>query len=220
MLLYYVTDRNRFAGTEASRCQELLRRIADAARAGVDYIQLREKDLSSRQIESLAAEAVRAVRDRSATTKLLINGRPDVALAVGADGVQLPSGQLTAKEVHALWMQCSDIPPLIGVSVHTVAEVRDAEGQGADFAVLAPIFEKVQTGAAGIGLEALRAACAGQQPSADLAGRCPVLAMGGVSLSNARGCLEAGAGGVAGIRIFQQGDLFETVKWLRALPEP
>lgn len=215
MLLYYITDRNGFAGTDAQQRAALLRSIADAARAGVDYIQLREKDLSPREMERLAAEAMRAVRDNSTTTKLLINSRADIALAVGADGVHLPSGQLTASEVRALWTQCRSSPPLIGVSAHTAAEVRDAEVQGADFAVLAPVFAKVQTGRPGIGLGALRAACSRPQPPGSAAvGRFPVLALGGVTLSNAKACIEAGAAGVAGIRIFQEGDVFETVKRL------
>ena len=66
-------------------------RIAGAAGAGVNYIQLREKDLCSRELERLAREAVRAVRDNSSSTKLLLNGRADIAVACGADGVHLPS---------------------------------------------------------------------------------------------------------------------------------
>jgi len=207
MLLYYITDRRSFGGTEAEQRAAVLRRIAESARAGVDYIQLREKDLSPCELERLAREAVRAVRDQSATTKLLINTGSDVALGCRADGVHLASGELRASEVRALWRKC-DREPVVGVSAHSAAEVRDAEAEGADFAVLAPIFEKVQTGARGIGLEALREACAGQLD---------VLALGGVSLENACGCLQAGAAGVAGIRLFQGGDLVATVKRLREL---
>ena len=219
MLLYYITDRKSLAGTDAQQRAALLSRIADAARAGVDYIQVREKDLSPRELEQLAREAVRAVRDNSTTTKLLVNSRADVALAAGADGVHLPAGELPASEVRALWMQCSGSQPLIGVSAHTIADIFDAEAQGADFVVLAPIFEKVQTNTRGIGIEALRAACA--PPNLDYEGpavaRLPVLALGGVTLSNAQSCFEAGAAGVAGIRLFQPGDVFETVRRLREL---
>src|SRR5271157_5569299 len=159
VLLYYISDRKSFAGTQAQQRNALLRRFAEAARAGVDYIQLREKDLSPRELERLARQAVRVVRDNSTTAKLLINSRADVALACGADGVHLPAGELAASEVRALWVQSSDQEPLIGVSGHTTADIRCAEAQGADFAVLAPIFEKVQTNAHGIGLDALREAC-------------------------------------------------------------
>ena len=135
----------------------LLRRIADAARAGVDCIQLREKDLSSRELERLAREAVRAVRESSATTKLLINGRADVALALAPMAFIFPQEKLPRQTFVRCGCDAASCEPLIGVSAHTTADVRDAEAQGADFAVLAPIFEKVQTGTPGIGLEALRA---------------------------------------------------------------
>ena len=218
MFLYYITDRHGFRDMETLQRTALLRRIADAARAGVDYIQLREKDLPALELERLAREVVRAVRDNSNTTKLLINSRSDIALAVGADGVHLPGGELAASDVRRLWMRCSETKPLIGVSAHTPADIRSAEEQGADFAVLAPIFEKVQAGVPGIGVEALREACAGTQPeSKETPRQFTVLALGGVTLSNARSCIEAGASGVAGIRLFQQEDLFETVRRLRQL---
>ena len=211
MLLYYITDRKGFPGAAAQQRSALLRRMAEAACAGVDRIQLREKDLSPRELERLAGEALVAVRDHSVTTKLLINGRTDVALACGADGVHLPAGEIAASEVRALWMQCRASRPWIGVSAHTADDVHEAKASAADFAVFAPIFEKVPTGKPGIGLEALRAACA----EADE--RFRVLALGGVTVSNASSCVDAGATGVAGIRLFQQGDVLETVRRLREL---
>jgi len=218
MFLYYITDRSAFEGNGPQQCAALLRRIADAARAGVDYIQLREKDLPARKLEGLAREIVGAVRDNSDTAKLLINSRSDIALAVGADGVHLPTRELAPPDVRRLWMRCSGNKPLIGVSAHATEEVRCAESQGADFAVLAPIFEKVQAGIPGIGLEALRAACAGtQHESKETPGRFPVLALGGVTIANGADCIEAGAAGVAGIRLFQEGDVFEAVRRLRQL---
>src|SRR5208283_1343571 len=126
MLLYYVTDRKSFPGTEAQQRDALLRRVAEAASASVDWIQLREKDLSSRDLEYLAVEVVRTVRESSATTKLLINGRTDVALACGADGVHLPAGELAPSEVRALWMRSRDSEPTIGVSAHSAADICQA----------------------------------------------------------------------------------------------
>jgi thiamine-phosphate pyrophosphorylase len=198
----------------------LLVRIGEAARAGVDCIQLREKDLAARDLERLARDAVRTVRDHSATAKLLINGRADVALAARADGVHLPAGELAASDVRALWMQASDRAPLIAVSAHTIEEVRAAADQGANFAVLAPIFEKAHTDVQPIGIDALRAGCATPRPpdnAESSSRRFAVLALGGVTLANARACLAAGAAGVAGIRLFQNGDVVETVRRLRAL---
>ena len=222
MLLCYITDRKAFPGGEAQQRVALLQRIAEAARAGVDYIQVREKDLSARRLEELVREIMSVVGDGGAASRLLVNGRTDVALASGADGVHLPSGELPPSEVRTLWMQCSQRLPVIGVSAHTTAEVRAAEAHGADFVLLAPIFAKVQTGAAGIGLDALRMACAGapappntEAPPAP--GRFPVLALSGITMENAAQCMAAGAAGVAAIRMFQEGNLGETVRRLRGL---
>jgi thiamine-phosphate pyrophosphorylase len=219
VLLYYITDRKSFAGTEMEQRNAVLRRIADAARAGVDYIQLREKDLSPRELERLAREALSVVHGNSDRTKLLINGRADIALACGADGVHLPSDEIRPSEVRTLWMKCSSCQPAIGVSAHSAEDVRYAHAHGADFAVLAPIFEKIETAQRGIGLEALRECCASsiapayaEQPHL---AKFTVLALGGVTLSNARACLEAGASGVAGIRLFQTGEVKEAVRRLR-----
>lgn len=208
MLLYYITDRSGFAWSEPERRVALLHRIADAARAGVDIIQLREKDLDTANLELLAREALRLVRDNSATTKLLINTHTDVALAVGADGVHLPAWSRAVSEVRELWMRQCNIEPLIGVSAHSVADLQQAEAEGASFAVLAPIFEKLATGSKGIGLDILREACGKSG--------IPVLALGGVTLANARACFNAGAAGLAGIRLFQQGEVGRTANALRA----
>jgi thiamine-phosphate pyrophosphorylase len=214
MLLYDITDRNGFAGTDPEQRVALLRRVAEAARAGVDYIQLREKDLETEELHDLAREVVSAVRSNSTVTKLLINSHPDIAIAVGADGVHLPTGFPPADEIRDQWLRHSDREPVIGVSAHSVEDVRQAESNGASFAVLAPIFEKAATGAKGLGLKVLRLACS---PSPGLPNSFTVLALGGVTLANARSCLEAGAAGVAGVRMFQQGDVAETVRRLRAL---
>src|SRR5664279_3214406 len=220
MLLYYITDRKSLAGTDAQQRNRLLARIGEAAHAGVDYIQLREKDLAARDLERLARDAVRVTRGNSATTRLVVNGRADVALASRADGVHLPAGELDPSEVRALWMRASDSEPMIAVSAHTVAEVR-AAAQGANFVVLAPIFEKIHSDVQGIGIDALRVACAASTPPDNTdwspQRRFAVLALGGVTLSNAGPCLAAGAAGVAGIRLFQKGDIVETVRRLREL---
>jgi thiamine-phosphate pyrophosphorylase len=221
MLLYYITDRTQFSGTDADQRAALLRSIAAAALAGVDYIQLREKDLTPRELERLARDAVKIVRENSQTARLLINGRTDIALASGADGVHLPGGDLPASEVRALWTKCTDREPVIGVSSHSAAEIRYAEAHGATFAVLAPIFEKLQASIPTVGLAALREACAALASPGDVeapyrGGFC-VLALGGVTLANAEACAKAGAAGVAGIRVFQSRDVGETVRKLRDL---
>jgi thiamine-phosphate pyrophosphorylase len=226
VILYYITDRTQFAGDEASRGRRLLETIAAAAKAGVDYIQLREKDLRGRELESLAGEALAAVRSVSSKTKLLINSRTDVALAVGLDGVHLTSSDVSAAEarvMRAAALRAGDLRGTeftVAVSCHSVEEVKLAESHGADFATLAPIFEKVATGGSGVGVEMLRAAVNAiptdkRVEAGDRRGNMPVLALGGVTVESAADCMRAGAAGVAGIRLFQEGDVKETVKRLR-----
>ena len=204
MLLCYITDRTQFDGYEKSRRRAVLDKIAEAARCGVDFIQLREKDISLRELETLAHEAVRTVRENSSRTRLLINSRTDVAMACGADGVHLRSEDVSAGEVRAVWGKSAGAAPVISVSCHSPTEVARAAEEGADLAVLAPVFEKLGFSAAG--LSTLRAAC--EQPI-------KVLALGGVTLENARACTEVGAAGVAGIRLFQENDVARVVGVLR-----
>ena len=213
MLLYYITDRTQLADHEPARRAQLLARIAEAARCGVDYIQLREKDLAARQLESLAREALRAVRDNSARTRLLINSRTDVALAVGADGVHLRSDDVSASETRALLARAGLPQMLLTVSCHTSTEVVRAEAGGANFGVFGPVFEKPGGESITAGLDALRKVC---DRTALTVKRMPVLALGGVTTENAAHCVKAGAAGVAGIRLFQQGDSAEVVRGLRA----
>lgn len=220
-LLYYITGRNQFPGDESARRRALLAKVAEAARAGVDYIQLREKDLGTRELESLAGEAVRIIREEArlanreprTATRLLINSRTDVALAAGADGVHLRSDDISARDVRQIIGLAGR--PLttnhffIAVSCHSKSDVDLAESEGADFAVFAPVFEKKDApGTQPTGCAALREACAA---------KIPVLALGGVTLANAASCLAAGAAGIAGIRLFQQNKIEETVRALRAL---
>ena len=216
-LLYYITDRTAFAADEPTRRRHLLNKIAEAARAGVDYIQLREKDLPTRELEMLAREAVYILRqlrtgNRELRTALLINSGTDIALAAGADGVHLRSDDITPPEVRAVWEKCgagasarglSPREPLIGVSCHSPEEVKQAEADGANFAVFSPVFEKKDVpNAHPAGLAQLREACKVQ---------IPVLALGGITLENAKSCLEAGTAGIAAIRLFQEHDIKDVV---------
>ncbi len=221
MLLYYITDRSQFDGTEADRRRRLLEKIAEAARAGVEYIQLREKDLSARELETLAAQAMQTIvsvesENRKWRTALLINSRTDVALAVGASGVHLRSDDIPPSEVKKIWAEggagvlvgkTPPSTPIVAVSCHASGEVANAAAENADFAVFAPIFEKpASPDAPAAGLEALRRACHYQ---------IPVLALGGVTLQNAPQCLDAGAAGIAAIRLFQENDIGNLLRTLR-----
>lgn len=229
MFLYYITDRKQFPGTVCEQLKSLLDRIASAAKAGIDYIQLREKDLSAKQLEALAREALRIVRDHGASTRLLINSRIDIALAVGADGVHLTSTDILPSDARAIQASSDSatrsrtLPSswLVAVSCHSLPEVRLAESHGADFAVLAPIFEKPGTKVPALGVETLSLATRQHEPpdsrveAGDQRAKVPVVALGGITLSNASECIRKGVSGVAGIRLFQQGNIAETVKILR-----
>jgi len=223
-LLYYITDRKAFPGDERTRGQRLLHKIGEAASAGVDYIQLREKDLCTRDLESLAREALAAIHwARPLTTALLINSRTDVALAIAADGVHLPADDLSPVEVRAAWTRGAGTPstssgkaparevspqdPIIAVSCHSLQEIAQAATNGATFAVFAPVFgKKDKPEVRPTGLDALRHACLA---------RIPVLALGGVTLQNAKSCLHAGAAGIAAIRLFQENDIALIARSLR-----
>jgi thiamine-phosphate pyrophosphorylase len=243
VLTYYITDRTQFPGTEAERRAQLLRAIRQSSAAGVDFIQLREKDLSIRDLEFLAREALQAARAEG-PARLLINHRMDVALAVGADGVHLTGSDIAASDARALAAgRAAARDPgrqfLVAVSCHSAAQVRLAEAHGADFAVLAPVFEKVimekvvaeKVGSekagvvrGGIGLDELRRATRkGESPdlrveAGDNRGSFPVFALGGVDAPRAALCAAAGAAGIAGIRLFQQcTDLAALLRSLRLL---
>jgi thiamine-phosphate pyrophosphorylase len=223
--LYYITDRTQFRGDEHERRRALLEKITEAAHAGVDFIQLREKDLSARDLEALAKEAVAALRslpsrtgDRekitSPRTRLLINSRTDVALAASADGVHLRTDDVTPTDARKLVALSGHRPPTTGhffiaASCHSIEDVFRAQSDAADFAVFAPVFGKHQSpGTKPAGLATLQEACRAQ---------IPVLALGGVTLDNAESCLRAGAAGIAAIRLFQQNKIEDVVRALHAL---
>jgi thiamine-phosphate pyrophosphorylase len=210
LLLFYITDRRQFSGDENARQRALLAKIAEATRCGVDVIQLREKDLSTRELEILTRAALRVIGENSAqpVTHLIINSRSDVAIACGADGVHLRSDDISPSDVRKIWARAGhSVRPLISVSCHSQADVARAADEGADFAVFAPVFEKKDTPQnRAAGVDGLRQAC-GQ--------KIPVLALGGVTLNNARACLDVGAVGIAAIRLFQQNEIAKMVRSLR-----
>jgi len=197
MIRYAVTQRALFAGDEAQRSAELVRRATVWAAEGVDFVQLREKDLGAGALAELARRLVAVMGSR---TKLLVNGRADVAVAVGAAGVHLTGhrDELTPAQVRWVFDLAGADAPVISVSCHTVVEVERARDAGVDLILFGPVFEKRVGGEVvveGAGLEELRQAC-------DAAAPVKVLALGGVTRENAPACVDAGAAGVAGIRLF------------------
>jgi thiamine-phosphate pyrophosphorylase len=166
---------------------------------GVQFVQLREKQLAAGELVKLAA-ALRAALREAGETKLLVNGRADVAVAAGADGVHLTAqvGELTVAQVRQVFMMAGAGKPVISVSCHTLGEVKQAIADGVDLILFGPVFEKRVEGEVvgeGVGLDALQEACAAAEET-------PVLALGGVTWARAELCIEAGASGVAGIRLF------------------
>ncbi len=194
MLLYYITGRNHFTGTAAQQAARTLAHIHAAARAGVDMIQLREKDFTGSELQRFAHEALRVCRQGSSGCKLLVNSRADIALAEHLDGVHLNSNDISPADVRLMAGRVRRRKNFdIGISCHNMEEVIQANSAEADFVVFGPVFEK--EGGLPQGLEALAAVC---KSSA-----IPVLALGGITPQTVTACVDAGAAGIAGIRLFQ-----------------
>lgn len=178
--------------------------VADASRwaeDGVDFVQLRDKSLDPAHLMYFAKSILEGIAEvPHAKTKLLINGRADVAIASGAAGVHLTThpDELTPDQVRRVFAIAGKPAPVISISCHTLDEVQRARAAGIDFILFGPVFEKHVDGelvSAGVGLAALHEACVA-------ADDVPVLALGGVTSERIDDCLRAGAKGVAGIRLF------------------
>jgi thiamine-phosphate pyrophosphorylase len=201
-LLCYITDRRQL------RSVSLAAVIRETVRAGVDIVQVREKDLTSRELIALVEEALSATREPGmGGARVVVNDRVDVALAGGADGAHLAAHSMPVQVVRRFVPRAF----VIGVSCHSLGEAMAAESGGADYLVLGPVFETPSKLGYGppLGLEKLR--------NVTSRIRIPVLALGGITVDRIRPCLEAGASGIAGIRIFQDCEsVQERVRELRA----
>ena len=195
-VLTMVTDRLRLGGRAA------LEQAAAAARAGLDFIQVREKDLADGPLRALAAAYVAATAGTAAG--VLVNGRPDIAVAVGAAGVQLPEEGLPLADVRRAFPSLA-----IGASCHSVEAVRRAAGEGADFALLGPVFPTPGKEERAVGLSVLAAAVAA-------AGAVPVHAIGGITPERLPALRRVGARGAAAIRPFLDLSPDEIIRAFRA----
>jgi thiamine-phosphate pyrophosphorylase len=206
-ILCYVTDRRSFQARPQKDLREpLLEKIELLAAAGVDWIQLREKDLSGKQSASLTREALLRVSKQAGhakgATRILVNDRLDVALAEQAGGVHLGENSLPVQEARRLLKAspaAKSLPPdfLAGVSCHSLEAAQSAATAGADYVFFGPVFATPSKAAYGApqGLDRLAELCSSVT--------IPVLAIGGITPENAAACFSVGASGIAAIRLFQ-----------------
>jgi thiamine-phosphate pyrophosphorylase len=218
-VLCYVTDRHALSLEYFADAREaLLRMIEAAAAAGIDWVQIREKDLSGKECASLTREGLQRAEkpstNRACPLRIIVNDRVDIALSERAGGVHLGENSLPVGEARRLvglrnQGREEGLDFLVGVSCHSLETAKSAEGGGADYIFFGPVFTTPS-----------KAAHGAPQGLARLAGVCrsvslPVLAIGGITLENATSCLAAGAAGIAAIRLFQDAqDLASLVKTL------
>ncbi len=205
-LLYLISNRRAFRRSpELSELSELsespelsghlqIEIIGQAARAGCRLIQIREKDLGARALCEFTRAVIEKARPYGA--KVLVNDRLDVAIVAGADGVHLPVSSLPAAAVRVYVSRLGLSDFLIGVSTHSLGEAREAESGSADFIVLGPVYDTPSKRASGppLGIEYFAEVCR--------AVNIPVLALGGIEISNFHEPLRRGAAGIAAIRLF------------------
>jgi len=200
-IVHLITDR-RLAPDLAARAAAAL----DGLPPGTCAVHLREKDLGGRALLDLARALAAVCRARG--QRLLVNDRLDVALAAGADGVHLPSAGVPPADARRLLGSGA----LVGVSCHSVEDVRRARDGGASFATLSPLFDTPSKRAHGppLGLEPLRAGAALGLP---------LVALGGITPERAAEARAAGAAGVAAIRAWlAAADPAAAVRSLAGLP--
>ena len=223
-ILCYVTDRRSLLAPSAATAV-LADRIAAIAAAGVNWIQIREKDLPGRELAAITREAI----TRRSTTRIIVNDRVDVAVTERAGGVHLGETGLPVADV-AMWVKrttlavaisehgaAPQVPVavggdfMIGASCHLLEGAKAAVRDAADYIFFGPVFATPSKAKFGEpqGLKKLEAVC-GSVPV-------PVIAIGGITLENAGGCIAAGAAGIAAIRLFQ--DAAEPARIVSALQQ-
>jgi thiamine-phosphate pyrophosphorylase len=201
-IIYAITSGTTTARTtpEDQQFSDVLRLVEAAVAAKVSLFQIREKALTARTLYELTRRAVEITR--GSDTRLLVNDRFDIARAAGADGVHLTTNSLPAQVVR----QISSPEFVIGVSTHSHAEACAAQLAGADFVVFGPVFDTESKREFGEpqGLEKLK------ELTTELR-EIPVLAIGGVTLDNVEACFNAGASGVAAIRLLNDAERLSSI---------
>ena len=191
-ITYLITRGEATSENFASAKQQILDIIALAVEEKVSLIQIREKHLTALLLCELTESAVSVTR--GSTTKVLVNDRADIAMACGADGVHLTSNSIPVNVIRS--MVPADF--LVGISSHSLDDAMAAAQDGADFAVLAPVFDTPGKGEP-LGIDMLAEVCRATQPF-------PILALGGTNERNLAEVLRAGAGGFAAIRAMNEPD--------------
>ena len=194
VIRYAITGQPGLSANDA----ELLQLASRWSAADVNFVQLRAKYLDAGPLATLARQLLAVLGPR---TKLLINSRVDVAIAAGAAGVHLTAApnELTPQQVRRIFGLAGKPEPTISVSCHTLEAAQRARDAGADFILFAPVFEKRVDGA--LVRQRRRPGCL--QRVCEAVAPLKVLALGGVTLENAQECIDAGAAGIAGIRLFR-----------------
>jgi thiamine-phosphate pyrophosphorylase len=209
MQLYAITDRRLNSAATASEAAlrgRLLGLVESWVAEGVHFIQLREKDLAAPELQSLVQEMTKKIGH--SRSRLLVNvpaaELAALAVSAAADGVHLAGKPARGAALHARQLfRAAGRNPIVSVPCHTLDDIHVARKEQVDQILFSPVFEKLSS--APQGLEALRRACVEAEGI-------PVFALGGVTARNAQDCLDAGATGVAGIRLFATDD------WHRLLP--
>ncbi len=212
-LLCYVTDRRSLPGVAPEAWfSALVQKIEQVASAGVDWVQIREKDLSARELAAVTRQILwsTAASSKRRGVRILVNDRLDVALAEHAGGVHLGEKSLPVQEAKRL-VQSSSLQGsasgdfLFGVSCHSLEAAQVAESSGANYIFFGPVFATPSKAGFGApqGLDRLAEVCR--------AVAIPVIAIGGITLQNAASCIHAGAAGLAAIRLFQEAHLPATI---------
>jgi thiamine-phosphate pyrophosphorylase len=220
-ILCYVTDRRSLAlETSVDASSALAKKIGGLAAAGVDWIQLRERDLSAKALAMFVREALASVQSHPKAngqeTRMIVNDRADVAITEGADGVHLGENSLPVSEVRLL-IESRQSPKkfLLGASCHSLESAKSAAADGADYIFFGPVFATPSKARFGEpqGVGRLAEVCRSLS--------IPVLAIGGITLENAAACLTAGATGIAAIRLFQDApDPAAVLQALRKVTRP
>jgi len=197
-LLYLISSRQIFRHSpeiDEGRAQQIqIEVIAKAAEGGCRLIQVREKDLSDQELTDFTRRAISVARPHGA--KVLVNGRIEVALAAGADGLHLPASSIEPAAAREIFARKGLKDFLIGASTHSLAEARKAESGGADFIVCGPLYETATKLVYGspMGIDCFARICREV--------KLPVIAIGGITLANFHEPLANGAAGIAAIGLF------------------